>query len=138
MSPLRIALALPLLCTLFACAMPGGSAPDVVGTEWRLQDLHGVKVVDGVQATLAFPEAGRVAGFGSCNRFFGTYTQVGHRMAFGQLGMTRMACPGPIGEQETRYLAALQQVKGLRLERNELLLEVEGQIWPLRFAPVVR
>lgn len=136
MSPIRIALLLPVFAGLVACAMPGGpgATPSLVGTEWRLQELGGAPALPGAQATLAFPEAGRVAGFGSCNRFFGTYTLVQEKVAFGQMGMTRMACMGPAGEQETRYMAALQKAQTLRVEGNALLIAVEGQDKPLRFA----
>jgi heat shock protein HslJ len=105
-----------------------------VGTEWRLQELGGAPALPSLQATLAFPEAGRVAGFGSCNRFFGTYTLVQSKVAFGQMGMTRMACMGPAGEQETRYMAALQKAQSLRVDGSTLLIAVEGQDKPLRFA----
>ena len=136
MSPLRIALLLPVFAGLVACTMPAapGATPSLVGTEWRLQELGGAPALANVQATLAFPEAGRVAGFGSCNRFFGTYTLVQDKVAFGQMGMTRMACMGPAGEQETRYMAALQKAQTLRVDGSTLLIAVEGQDKPLRFA----
>jgi heat shock protein HslJ len=135
MNAIRFALALPLLAGLVACAVPAGpgAAPALMGTEWRLEDLGGSRALDGVQATLAFPEAGRVAGFGSCNRFFGTYTLVQDRIAFGQMGMTRMACMGPAGDQETRYMAALQKAQTVRVQGSALLIAVEGQALPLRF-----
>lgn len=132
----RIALLLPLFAGLVACAMPGapGAAPSLVGTEWRLQELGGAPAMPNVQATLAFPEAGRVAGFSSCNRFFGTYTLVQGKVAFGQMGMTRMACMGPAGEQEARYMAALQKAQTLRVDGVTLLITVDGQDKPLRFS----
>ncbi len=135
MSPIRIALLLPVFAGLVACTMPGapGATPNLAGTEWRLQELAGAPALPEVQATLAFPEAGRVAGFSSCNRFFGTYTLVQDKVAFGQMGMTRMACMGPAGEQETRYMAALQKAQTLRVEGSALLIAVEGQDKPLRF-----
>ena len=136
MSPIRIALLLPVFAGLMACAMPGapGATPNLVGTEWRLQDIGGAPALPEVQATLAFPEAGRVAGFSSCNRFFVTYTLVQDKVAFGQMGMTRMACMGPAGEQETRYMAALQKAQTLRVDGSTLLIAVQGQDKPLRFA----
>jgi heat shock protein HslJ len=44
---------------------------NLVGSEWLLEDLAGSAVLDSVRATLSFPEADKVAGNGSCNRFFG-------------------------------------------------------------------
>ena len=135
MYPIRIALLLPVFATLLACAVPGGpgATPRLVGTEWRLQDIGGTPALDNIPATLAFPEAGRVAGFSSCNRFFGTYTLVQERIAFGQMGMSRMACMGQAGEQEARYMAALQKAQTLRIEGGTLLMTVDGLDKPLRF-----
>lgn len=137
MKPLWMAtLALPLLFGLSACAVPTapGAPPSLVGTEWRLEDLAGTGVIDRVQATLAFPEPGRVIGFGSCNRFFGSYTLVQDRIAFGQMGTTRMACAAAVGEQESRYMAALQKAQRIRIEGTSLQLSVEGMGKPLRFS----
>ena len=96
-SAFRLAgLAAPVLMLATACAMPGAPATaPLVGSEWRLEDLGGAAVLDRVEATLGFPEAGRVAGNGSCNRFFGSYTLMSDRIAIGQMGATRMACAGP-------------------------------------------
>lgn len=136
MTPRRIAtLALPLFAGLSACALPSGpgAAAPLVGTEWRLVSLGGAAVLDGVPATLAFPEAGRVAGQGSCNRFFGSYTLVEDRIAFGQMGMTRMACAGGVGEQENRYMAALQKAQRVQVDGARLTLSVDGMAQPLRY-----
>jgi heat shock protein HslJ len=136
-------LAAPLLATLTACAVappapptpttPTVSAP-LVGTEWRLEDISGRGVLDRVPATLGFPEVGRVAGNGSCNRFFGSVAvDQNLHIRFSQIGSTRMACPGAVGEQEGRYLAALQKVHHYELQGGQLLLYVEGENQPLRF-----
>jgi len=127
-------LAVPALMALTACAMPGAPAPaPLVGSEWQLEDLGGRGVLDRVQATLAFPEAGRVAGNSSCNRFFGSYTLMQDRVAFGQLGGTRMACPEAVNEQETRYLDALQKAQRLEVQGRTMLMHVQGLDKPLRF-----
>ena len=126
--------AVPLLLSLTACALPGapGAAP-LVGSEWQLEDLGGRGVLDRVQATLAFPEAGRVAGNSSCNRFFGSYTLMQDRIALGQLGGTRMACAPAVDEQETRYLDALQKAQRLEVRGTAMLMHVQGLEKPLRF-----
>ncbi|QHE87631.1 META domain-containing protein [Hydrogenophaga sp. BPS33] len=124
----------PALLVLNACALPGASAPaPLVGSEWLLEDLGGRGVLDRVQATLAFPEAGRVAGNSSCNRFFGSYTLMQDKVAFGQLGGTRMACPPAVGDQEARYLDALQKAQRLEVQGKTMLMHVQGLDKPLRF-----
>ncbi|MCW5653822.1 META domain-containing protein [Hydrogenophaga sp.] len=126
-------LAAALLGTLTACAMPGAGGPaPLVGSEWLLEDLGGSAALDRVQATLAFPEAGRVAGHGSCNRFFGSYTLMNDRISLGQMGSTRMACAGPVGEQENRYLAALGKAERVEVQGSTMLLHVQGMDKPLR------
>lgn len=132
----RMTFVMLLLAMLSACARApvGGAPPALVGTEWQLVELGGAPVLAGVNVTLAFPESGRVAGLGSCNRFFGTYTLVQDRIAIGQLGSTRIACDGPVSTQEHRYLAALQKARQVRLEGNTLVLQLDGDATPLRFA----
>ncbi|MDP2072619.1 META domain-containing protein [Hydrogenophaga sp.] len=129
--------AVSLLLSLTACALPGapGSAP-LVGSEWRLEDLGGRGVLDRVQATLAFPEAGRVTGNSSCNRFFGSYTLMQDRIALGQLAGTRMACAPAVDEQETRYLDALQKAQRLEVRGTTMLMHVQGLEKPLRFVRI--
>ncbi len=127
--------AAPVLLALTACALPGApSAVPLVGSEWRLEDLGGRGVLDRVQATLAFPEAGRVAGNSSCNRFFGSYTLMQDRIALGQLAGTRMACAPAVDEQEMRYLDALQKAQRLEVRGTTMLMHVQGLEKPMRFA----
>lgn len=131
--------ALMLILPLAAAGCAGISAapaPVLVGTEWRLESLSGKEVPASSQASLAFPESGRVAGNASCNRFFGTYTQTAQKIGFGQMGATRMACIGPAAEQETRYLAALQKATAFEVEGNRLTIRLAGQEPPLRFSRV--
>jgi heat shock protein HslJ len=125
------------LLALSACGSQPVTAPPegptLRGSEWRLQELDGRPVPSSSVATLSFPQAGRVAGHGACNRFMGGVT-VGPqgRLQFGQLATTRMACEQAVNEQETRYLAALQQVQAYELQGQTLLLFVPGQAQPLR------
>lgn len=134
-SAFRLAgLAAPVLMLATACAMPDAPATaPLVGSEWRLEDLGGTAVLDRVEATLGFPEAGRVAGNGSCNRFFGSYTLMSDRIAIGQMGATRMACAGPVGEQEARYLAALEKAERVEVQGRTMRVHVKGMEKPLRY-----
>jgi heat shock protein HslJ len=136
-------LTLLVLLALGGCAGPAvetspagarSQAPQLVGSEWRLQDLNGRALLDGVSATLAFPEVGRVSGSGSCNRFTGSVsTDTNLHMQLSQIASTRMSCPGAIAEQESRYLGALQQVHHFEVQGRQLLLYVQGENLPLRF-----
>ena len=101
--------------------------------EWLLEDLAGSGVLDRVQATLAFPQPGKVAGSASCNRFFGPVQMHGESIKLGPLGSTRMACPEAVMNQETKYLQALQAAESFEWRDPYLLLHCKDLEKPLRF-----
>jgi putative lipoprotein len=109
------------------------SAGGLVGTAWRLEDLGGDGVLDRVEATLEFPEEGRAAGNGSCNRFFGTVEIERGSISFGPLASTRMACAEPISNQEAKYLEALRGAERFTLDASTLSIYSKGMGKPLRF-----
>lgn len=57
-------------------------------------------------ATLTFPEEGKIAGMGPCNRYFSAMTVPYPWFDAGPIGSTRMACPDL--EAETAFLQALE------------------------------
>lgn len=136
---LMLALAACASAPAMTTAKTGGTvtaptAESLLGTEWLLEDLGGAGVMDRVQATLAFLEAGRVAGSGSCNRFTGSAT-IGSDGTFkvGQLASTRRACVPAVMDQETKYLKALESAERIALEGPYLLVFSKGLEKPLRF-----
>ena len=129
---------LPLIALLgsllSACAAtPAASPPALWGSQWQLQQIGADAVLPQPVATLAFPQAGQAAGHGACNRFFGSVTVEGEQLRFGPLGATKMACMGGVGEQESRYLAALQQAQRHEVQGDTLLIHTQGMDQPLRF-----
>jgi heat shock protein HslJ len=142
----RVLLGLALAGSAVACAhgdTSGGgdgvgetaesAAVGLWGTSWRLVDLAGAGVLDQPQATLAFPETGRAAGSGSCNRFSGSVEISGASIRFGPLASTRMGCEEPIAMQEGEYLGALQNAERFSLDGSSLLIHCRGVERPLRF-----
>ena len=105
----------------------------LLGSEWLLKDLGGSGVLDNIQATLTFPEAGRVAGNGSCNRFFGPVETSGDAIKLGPLASSRMACPEAAMNQETKFLQALQAAERFEWKDPHLLIYCKGFEKPLRF-----
>ena len=103
------------------------------GTSWRLEDLGGAGVIANVEATLEFLAGGKVAGKGTCNRFFGTLTTNGASLTMSQMGSTRMACTPALNDQESKYLAALGHAQRYQLQGSTLLLTYSGSDKPLRF-----
>lgn len=110
-----------------------GASTGLAGTAWRLEDLGGTSVLDRVEATLEFPEAGRIAGSGSCNRFFGTVEISAGSIKLGPTGSTRMACAEEVGVQEGKYLQALETAERYTLDGSTLLIYSKGMEKPLRF-----
>jgi heat shock protein HslJ len=109
---------------------------DLSGSQWRLEDIGGAGVIDNSQATLAFPEAGKIAGNDSCNRFFGSAEIKGDTIKLSPLGATRMACPEAVMNQETKYLRTLQSAERFELKYPYLLIYSKGLEQPLLFTKV--
>lgn len=130
---------------LGSCAssnQPTGSPPKTTAatklalpdTEWVLVDLAGTPALPGGKATLLFPEAGRVAGNGSCNRFTGSVVITGDTLKMGPLASTRMACmDNDVSKQEDTYLKALGAATRYEYHDPDLLIYAEGFDKPLRF-----
>ena len=116
-----------------AAATPGPAA--LIGTAWRLADLGGQPAIPSVEATLEFPEEGKVAGRASCNRFFGTVEISGASIQFGPLAATKMAClDDAANAQEKKYLEALAAAERFEFDGPALLLYFRGSEQPLRFS----
>lgn len=105
------------------------------GTSWRLVSLGGEAVLEKPEATLEFPEAGKVSGRASCNRFFGTVEVSGESIRFGPLAATKMSCGSEADAQERKYLDALQSAERFDFDGTALRIYSRGAAAPLRFLP---
>src|SRR5262245_63743564 len=92
-------------------AAGGAAGPTALeGPVWRLVRLRGEdeRVLAGLsQAPSVRFEAGRLQGFGGCNRLAGPYAIEGDRVKLGPLAGTMMACPEPAMAVETAFQQAL-------------------------------
>jgi heat shock protein HslJ len=117
-----------------AVQVPAKTTPfSLAGNEWLLEDLGGLGVIDNIQATLTFREASKVAGNGSCNRFFGPAEVSGNAVKLGPLASSRMMCPEAVMNQELKYLNALQAAERFEWKDPYLLIYCSGFEKPLRF-----
>jgi hypothetical protein len=66
--------------------------------------------------------ARRLAGFGGCNRFMGSYTASGDRLVISPLGTTMMMCAPAVMRIEEAFLPALQEASRYAISDNELTL----------------
>lgn len=111
-----------LLVTMAAC---GSAAQDktLEGTTWKLAQMGAIPATAINQEadffTLEFNAADTmVAGRTNCNRFFGKYELKGQKLSFGNLGMTRMACPDM--QYEDAFVKMLDEVDSYAIEGSEL------------------
>jgi len=103
--------------------VPESTMIDLAGTEWRVEDLAGRGVVDGVLVEVAFGTDGTVSGTTGVNRFRGPYTQVDDRLTFGPIITTRMAGPPAAMDQEQVLIGVLGKECTVRLDEPWLLLD---------------
>jgi heat shock protein HslJ len=100
----------------------------LTGGEWVVEEIGGQPVIADAEVTILFMEEDRVAGGASCNRFFGSYKLSGEGLSFGQMGGTMMACPGPLADQETRFLKLLQETHRFEIDpEGRLVLHTPHQ-----------
>lgn len=97
---------------------------------WLAEDIRGGGVIDLLQTVLELANGGTVSGSGGCNRIVGKANIAGDKITFGPIASTQMLCPPAAMDQEAKFLAALKDVKGWRVDpaRSKLLLlDVEGK-----------
>jgi len=96
------------------------------GTPWTLDNVS-LPTTSPVVITAEF-SGGQLAGSGGCNRYTAPYQTDASKLTFqGQAATTMMACPPPISEAETAYLAKLGEVRSFRIVGDRLeLADEEG------------
>lgn len=106
-----------LVVDRFARVEPGrgcARSPELGAARWKLVRLEGRPVPPAEGPTPPFlqfaPEQGRLTGSTGCNRLNGEFRSWGpNGFTILPLATTRMACPGKLAEQETRFLGALSR-----------------------------
>ena len=117
----KIFTAAVLFAAMTACC--GGAQTALEGTTWKLAEMEGIPaeaINAGADAfTLKFDAADTlVSGRTNCNRFFGKYEKQDGKLEFGNLGMTRMACPDM--QYEDAFVKMLDEVDSYAIEGSEL------------------
>ena len=107
--------------TTKAVAVPIGV--QLIGTKWKLVELHGQPVVKKTQkkedSYLRLTKEGSIAAYGGCNNMTGSYTiHNGIHIKFSNIILTKMACPDMQTEQilvQVLQSAENYSIKGKRL-----------------------
>jgi heat shock protein HslJ len=113
-----------------ACSTTGsGTPPGGIATpaalqsgEWTVEDIGGRGIVDNSHATLLFGPDGQLAGSATCNRLIATYAVKGAALTISPGGLTMMACPPALMEQERRFVDLLKDVKRYQIDRTGALV----------------
>ena len=121
----KIFAAAALLLAMTACGGSQKKALPLEGTTWKLAKMEAIpaKAIDAEADffTLQFSAADTlVSGRTNCNRFFGKYELKGQKLEFGNLGMTRMACPDM--QYEDAFVKMLDEVDRFEIKGAELTL----------------
>lgn len=97
----------------------------VEGTRWQLDTIFSAgtasSVPAGADAHLTFA-GGRVTGSTGCNTLEGPAAITGSTIKFGQLSMTRKACPDDLATMERAMVAVLQGDVPFEIESDQLTL----------------
>lgn len=91
--------------------------------DWVAVSLDGKPFAPEALPTFRIERDGKYTGRGGCNRYGGTAVVKGDKIAPGNAFSTRMACIGPGGDNETRYLNALAAATAWRMQGQDLLLD---------------
>lgn len=120
----KILAAAALFFAMTACCGAHNDKP-LEGTVWKLTSMEGIpaSAIDSEEDafTLIFNgEEMLVSGRTNCNRFFGSYNAAAGALAFGNMGMTRMACPDM--QYEDAFAQMLDKVDGFSIKGETLTL----------------
>ena len=120
-----IALIVALAAIVAACSSGEGTGGQLDGTKWVLRSyLQGgslLLVPDTEYADAEF-DAGRVSGFGGCNRFTAAYRSGGRTLFISEAANTLMACAESSISFESTYLDLLQQSRFYSARNNTLTI----------------
>ena len=112
------------LLTAFILILPSAlhGAVNLAGSEWRPSRIGTLAVSPKANLFVQFKSAGKLAGHGGCNRFFGQYKISGNDISIGPIGSTRMACTESVIALEMAFISALEGAKSFRRGKATLVL----------------
>jgi len=101
--------------------MPGGGV-GMTGTTWRPTIVGSEELPVDSGMFVQFAVDGSIKGNGGCNSFFGSLQKKDDGIVVGELGSSRMACPGKIMDREVAFMQALQNAVVFETGDNRLQL----------------
>lgn len=125
MSAAVAAALLAAACVTTPVGSPGASVTSVerlAAREWLIEDIENRGVVDNSRATLLFGSDGRLSGSSTCNRLIASYHTDGAKLSIDTVGLTMMACPPALMDQERRLVALLPAITRFRIDGTGALI----------------
>ena len=114
-----------LMCVVtLALGLAGcGGTPMLTDTAWAFVSVGGQVVGKGDFSTMQpmfrfLPDSSRIMGYGGCNQFSGTFTQVKDVVKIGPLITTKRACPGM--DTEAMILTAFDKTTKVQRDNDVL------------------
>jgi heat shock protein HslJ len=119
-----------------------GRMQDIAGIEWHLQSMktnsQTVSLIKDTKNTFSCDENGKVAGKATINRYFGRFRfrKDGEIIWDKAFGMTRMAGPPELMEQEAEFMQALPLTSRIYMKKGKLVLISADQTTLLEFGKI--
>lgn len=85
---------------------------------WRIWQVAGAALPEGLRADLVFDAQGRVFGASGCNRLAGSYALTGETLTFAPLRSTKMACAPEIMAIERVLLDVMGRIRGFDIDSD--------------------
>jgi heat shock protein HslJ len=101
---------------------------EIADVEWHLQimktDNQTIEFIPDTKNTFSCDENGKVAGIATLNRYFGSFSfsEDGDIIWNKAFGMTRMAGPPNLMEQEAKFMQALPRTSRIYIKKQKLVM----------------
>ena len=100
----------------------------LASNEWQLVSIDGEPLAKDARPPVIHFEHDGVRGFAGCNRFTAKVTdKAPGQLSIGPAAATKMACPEPAMQLETRFLDALQKTTGYGFVAGQLAMTRPGE-----------
>ena len=116
-----------------------GHLTEIIGIEWYLKrmmiDSEAHSLIKDTKITFSCDENGKVAGIASLNRYFGSFDLKGDGEIIWSkaFGMTRMAGPPALMDQEAKFMQALARTSRFYSKNDTLVIIDTDQAVVLEF-----
>lgn len=115
---------------------------EIADVEWHLQtmktDSQTIEMIPDTKNTFSCDENGKVAGVATINRYFGNFRfgEGGNIIWNKVFGMTRMAGPPNLMEQEAKFMQALPRTSRFYIKKQKLVMTSTDRSTVLEFEKI--